>query len=145
MQPTEHSALAIVLDHALALRPADQRKLAEAMAAISGARVLGAPPVSEVAETNLVPIEAWLKSVEQHSPWERLQLIDSSLDQDMAIEDEAILQAARRSLLADHPQVAARRTVRDLAARHPVALVGGGLGLLLAVVAMGRGAWRIVF
>lgn len=60
-------------------------------------------------------------------------------------EDEDVLRAARAALLAEHPQIAARNTVTNLVVQQPLAFAAGGVGLVLAVIAVGRGLFRLVF
>ncbi len=137
-------SLGTILDQAMLLPAQEQRRLTEAMMAITG---LSGPDSSnlDVAETHEIDVHDWLRSIGEKTPWQRLQLIQSSFTGDLPEADESALQAAKRALLADHPELAARNSVRQLAADHPIAFVAGGLGLLLAIFAMGRTLLRLVF
>ncbi|MBC5767632.1 hypothetical protein [Ramlibacter albus] len=144
MAATSQPSLGAVLDQALLLPAHEQRQLAEAMVALTGGALAhkGGP---ELADAAGLDVHAWLQSIRSSSPWAQLQDIDASLEDVLAPEDEDVLRAARAALLAEHPQIAARNIVTNLVVQQPLAFAAGGVGLVLAVIAVGRGLFRLVF
>jgi hypothetical protein len=144
MSSASQPSLGAVLDQAMLLPAHEQRQLADAMVALTGA-ALALPEGPELSDAAGLDVHAWLQSIRGSSPWAQLQDIDASLEDDLTAEDEAALRAARAALLAEHPQIAARNTVRNLVVQQPLACAAGGAGLVLAVIAVGRGLFRLVF
>lgn len=91
-------------------------------------------------------IERWLASITDLRPWQQLLLIeDAAAVTDQASPAAAILEKARTNLLNDNPAVNVRIAVQRAALEHPWQLAAGCVGLVLAAVAVAKGAFRLVF
>jgi hypothetical protein len=140
-----------VLQLALALPAGDQRQLADVMARVTGDRTAGdavgpAETPAFAQEGPPVSAEEWLTSIAGDSPWNRLQMIEGVLyempDND---PERQVLIAARRSLLDENPPLSVRRAVYTAASQHPIGVVLGGCGLVLAILGLGRAVLHFVF
>jgi hypothetical protein len=137
-------SLGAVLDMAMSLPTQEQRQLAEAISAIAGGPVARAE-AAVLSDAMGPDVHEWLQSIRDNTPWSQLQLLDASLADALPAEDAEILRAARAELLAAHPQISARNVVRNLVVHQPIAFVVGGVGLVFAVLAVGRTVFRLVF
>jgi len=144
MQTDQHQtsdAFTGTLQQLLALPPNDQQRLLDVLRIAGG--VAHAPAVS--ADEARSAVKDWLTRIQDLPPWERLQLIEAALVEEPSEAEAEVLTAARSDLLDAHPPVAARRAVVDLVTSHPTAATVGVVGLALALFALGRNIFRVVF
>jgi hypothetical protein len=133
-----------VLVGALALPKREQVRLVAVLQAISRAPVAdGAAAVAVQADD--ANVEQWLQRISSASAWDRLQLIDDALANVDPQEDDRELLAARDSLLAEFPGLAARSAVTRLVQQYPWACLIGGVGLVVGVVSSARWLFRLLF
>ncbi|TWO71439.1 hypothetical protein FN976_11010 [Caenimonas sedimenti] len=137
MNPTDPPTYTNVLEQAVQLGAGERRRLAKILA-----REGDESQTPESAED----IADWLVRIEREEPRVRLALIDDALDhvEPESVDQETLL-SARGALLDRHPPLAVRRSVTDLASAHPVATSMGLVGLVLALVGVGRSVIERLF
>lgn len=156
METTEQTgdAFGTVLAQALRLNPKDQERLGDLMNRVARADGRTDAPVdvsvagpSEVATaTDAITLEQWLQSLADLAPWQRFQLIEDAIEKTEPGTAEGLaLVKARRELLNDNPTLNLRLAVQRAAAEHPGRVVGGLIGLLLAIGTLGHGLFRLIF
>ena len=135
------------LAHVLTLPKAEQARLAEVMAVLVRAEVIGnQAQENQTADQILAPsLAEWLDEIEANDPWTRLQLIDDASTKIDPDEEGGELEAARRAILSAHPPLAVRYAVSQLVDQHPWACLFGWIGLCLGLITTGRGLFRLVF
>lgn len=87
----------------------------------------------------------WLQTGSADAPYVQLVRIDTAISQCETEQGVEVLQAYRRRLLEDNPAVAVRASVVKLGAERPLLLVGGVIGLIVGIVAIGQGIFRSLF
>lgn len=137
-----------VLKSALALPEEDKRRLAELMnrvTATDAMRVQIAPAPETGAETTPeIGAAEWVLAIRGESASVQVQLIEDALASTEDPSELQVLRGAQKVLLQENPPLAIRRAVERVAAEHPVGICVGGAGLLLALIAVARGLFRLV-
>lgn len=135
-----------ILKGALALSQEDQARLCSVLQRVTGAAGnLAADSVPEPLSESERTVQDWLQQIRGEAPWIQLVFLDDALEAEDAVVKRAALDAARTQLLRDHPPLAIRRAVTDLAARHPAGVCVGALGLLIGVFGLARQVVRLLF
>lgn len=153
MESTQQTgdAFGAVLTQALRLNPKDQERLGDLMNRVARAdggtgavaEVSGAAP-AEAPEA--ISLQQWLQTLTDLAPWQRFQLIEDAIDNtEPGTSDGVALEKARRDLLNDNPTLNLRLAVQRAAAEHPVRVVVGLIGLLLAIGTLGHSTFRLIF
>lgn len=137
-----------VLKGALALPEEDKRRLAEIMVRVTtpdaAAPAIAPAPSSQPVEAPQVGAVEWLRSIRGEPAWVQLQLVDDALETADDAAEAQVLRDAQRAMLQENPPLAVRRAVVRVASEHPIGICVGALGLLLALIALGRGLFRLV-
>jgi len=147
-----------ILQQVLALSVEDRRRIQGVLNALESAQ---APPAStareplpsasfdeatnNAARTEEQELTEWLEVGSADAPYVQLVRIDTALAQCETEQGVEFLQAYRRRLLEDNPAVAVRASVVKLAAERPLLLVGGVIGLIVGILAIGQGIFRSLF
>lgn len=137
-----------VLKAALALPAEDQRRLCEILDRITSSESsTGAarPVVASATVDSEVGATEWLQQIQGHPLWVQVQLLDEALESVEEPDEIEVLREAQNRLLSENPPLAVRRAVVRLASEHPMGICAGGVGLLLAVAAVARGLFHVVF
>jgi hypothetical protein len=138
-----------VLKGALALSEEDKRRLAELMVRVTApeaARTAIAPaPEPRADDAPEIGAAEWLRKIRTEPAWVQLQLIEDALESTDEASELQVLRDAQKALLQENPPLAIRRAVERVASEHPVGICIGGLGLLLALIALLRGLFHLVF
>lgn len=143
--PSKPDNLAGALQQLLGLPPAERQQMLEVLR-LAGGAATAADPVTDISpEDARTAVTDWLKSIEDLVAWERLQLLEAALADVESEAETGALSDARKALLDAHPPLAVRRAVVELVTLHPVATGVGALGLLLALLALGRNVFRAMF
>lgn len=138
-----------VLKGALALPEDDRRRLAELMVRVTApeappAQIVPAPDPRAESPPEAGAAE-WVLKIRTEPASVQLQLIEDALESTDDASELQVLREAHRALLQENLPLAVRRAVERVASEHPVGICVGALGLLLAVVALARGVFRLVF
>lgn len=140
------TAVDAVLKLALDLPKGEQRRLHSILGMLADPGAATESGVDDGTSVNEVEsVEAWLGGIRAEKPWVQLQLIDDALAKVEKGPAHELIKAARRELVDAHPPVAVRRAVALMVERQPVAAALGAVGLLVAVGALGRGLFRLLF
>lgn len=146
------SELADVLQRVLALHPDDQRRLRDILVSLAGAQAGAQPPVESVttydsggAEGAEAHVAQWLDQVRREDPWSQLYLLDEAIERAEDEEEARSLREARSRLLQENPPIAVRSAIVRLATERPMAVGAGSVGLILALFALGRGLFHLMF
>lgn len=141
-----------VLRRVLELGHEDQKRLRAILSSLAGApadAVTNAPASSTEPHPAEEPAAGtasqWLDQIRAEAPWSQVRLLDEALHAEDGETDLQLLRDARARLLQENPPLAVRLAVVRLATERPLAVCTGGVGLLLAVIALGRGVFRLVF
>lgn len=138
-----------VLKGALALPEEDKRRLTELMVRVTTPDAAGAAitpaPSPRADDATLLGAAGWLHKIRGEAAWVKLQLLEDALESTDDSSELQVLREAHKALLQDNPPLAIRRAVVRVASDHPVGICVGGLGLLLALVALARGLFHLVF
>lgn len=138
-----------ILKDALALTEEDKRRLAELMVRVTAPDRAGAVAVQareqQPEDTPQVGAAEWLQKIRGEPAGMQLQLLEDAIEVADDLSELQLLRAAHKALLHDNPPLAVRRAVARVAAEHPVAICVGTVGLLLAMFALGRGAFHLAF
>lgn len=147
-----------VLQQVLALSVEDRRRIQGVLNALDSSQASPAStareqiPVSSLDEvanyasrTEEQELAEWLQAGSADAPYVQLVRIDTALAQCETEQGVEVLQAYRRRLLEDNPAVAVRASVVKLGAERPLLLVGGVIGLIVGIVAIGQGIFRSLF
>lgn len=102
-------------------------------------------PADEGLADEVASITVWLETIALESPWIRLQLIQDAHDNVSSEAATECLDATRRTLLEEHPAVAVRASVTDLAQRQPAAVIVGVIGLVSVAVGVTAKLFRLAF
>lgn len=145
--PDAQSSVEAVLKQTLELPRAEQRRIADVLAA------LAVPPHADptgssdglVDEPETQNVHQWLQEIAALPAFEQLRLLDDALQQTAAGEDTDAMQRARKSLLDDNAPLAVRLSVTRIVEEHPAMVAMGVLGLCFGIVALGRGFFRLIF
>lgn len=146
------SELAGVLQRVLALPADDQKRLRDILASLGGAPSGAQPPAEsdttydtgggEGAEAH---VAQWLDQVRREDPWSQLRLLDDAIERAEDEEQARSLREARSRLLQENPPIAVRSAIVRLATERPMAVGAGSVGLILALFALGRGLFHLLF
>jgi hypothetical protein len=136
-----------ILEGALALPSNEQARLCLVLQKLMGA---GTASSAALPATPPAPIQAdidegWFRALRQEAGWSQLQLLEDALMQPHTEEATRVLELARESLLRDQPALAVRRSVVDLATRHPVGVLLGAAGLCIAIIGLVRFVFTALF
>ena len=147
-----------VLQQVIALSLEDRRRIQGVLHAMDGAQASQgstereALPASSFDEatnratrTEELELTTWLQTGSADTPYVQLVRIDTALAQCETDQGIEALLAYRRRLLEDNPAVAIRASVVKLAAERPLLLVGGVIGSIVGIVAIGQGIFRSLF
>lgn len=147
-----------VLQQVLALSVEDRRRIQGVLNALDNAQASPGstarehPPVASFDEATNYAIRTeeqelteWLQTGSADAPYVQLVRIDTAISQCETEQGVEVLQAYRRRLLEDNPAVAVRASVVKLGAERPLLLVGGVIGLIVGIVAIGQGIFRSLF
>lgn len=146
------SELAGVLQRVLALHPDDQRRLRDILLSLASAPAAGQPRAEvdakdddAAAASAEVHVAEWLHQVRSEAPWSQLRLLDDAIERVGDEEEARSLREARSRLLQENPPIAVRSAIVRLATERPLAVSAGSVGLILALFALGRGLFHLVF
>lgn len=135
-----------MLADALALTVEDQSRLHGVLTHVLG---VGQTPAvisqQSAAQEGELTLAEWLEALGKEPAWVQLQMLDQAIEQAGPQERSDVLNAARAALLCENPQVSVRRAVTELTASNPVLMLLGAVGLVLAVVGVGRWLGGLVF
>ncbi len=135
-----------VLQQVLALSVEDRRRIQGVLNALDKAQ---ASPGSTASEhppgASLDEATNYAIRTEEQELYVQLVRIDTAISQCETEQGVEVLQAYRRRLLEDNPAVAVRASVVKLGAERPLLLVGGVIGLIVGIVAIGQGIFRSLF
>ncbi|MDP3350472.1 MULTISPECIES: hypothetical protein [unclassified Hydrogenophaga] len=147
-----------VLQQVLALSVEDRRRIQGVLNALDkaqaspGSTASEHPPGASLDEATNYAIRTeeqelteWLQTGSADAPYVQLVRIDTAISQCETEQGVEVLQAYRRRLLEDNPAVAVRASVVKLGAERPLLLVGGVIGLIVGIVAIGQGIFRSLF
>lgn len=145
-KPVGKRDFAGVLADALALAPEDQVRMHGVLSHILSVGQMAVAGSQQVAEPQDGPtLEEWLAALVSEPPWVRLQRLDQAIEQADSLEQGEVLKAARVSLLREHPPVAVRRSVTELANSNPLLMPFGVVGLVVAIVGVVRWLGGLLF
>jgi hypothetical protein len=147
-----------VLQQVLALSVEDRRRIQGVLNALDSAQASPGStarehlPVASFDEatnhatrTEEQELTEWLQTGSADAPYVQLVRIDTAISQCETEQGVEVLQVYRRRLLEDNPAVAVRSSVVNLGAERPLLLVGGVIGLIVGIVAIGQGIFRSLF
>lgn len=104
------------------------------------------PPAPEpTAEDPEQSAAVWVQQLLGEPLWAQVQLLDDAMAGAEDPGELQVLEEAQAKLLRENPPLAVRRAVVRLAIDHPIGVCAGGVGLLLAVAGLFRGAFRLAF
>lgn len=132
---------------ALQLPHAEQLQLAEFMPRVNEQHTGASNDAESVddARGGLAGVQGWLSELQGKPEWEQLKHLDRTEELDLTDEERAAVDAARTQLLDGNPRLSIRRAIAVEASARPMAVVIGLVGLGVALVALARGLFRVLF